>query len=244
MVSDLEPPLPNLETLLQRAQGPHQQGTRLFILSAIVSRELSAGDILAAVRSIDRLLMLAAAHERTLPLAGLAPVMAMTQVAISTGALEDAVRLRESIARLEPLLPALLPEPAGAYLAAVADLRTRVTEQRYAELAAEVTGRSITQANRLATAIVRAFLVKNAPSKRRGPPSAKALTRPTGLTPREAEVLGQLARGGTNRDVAATLGITPKTVMHHTMAIYRKLGVRGRAEATAWAFRHGLVEHD
>jgi DNA-binding NarL/FixJ family response regulator len=36
--------------------------------------------------------------------------------------------------------------------------------------------------------------------------------------------------------------MAPKTVMHHSVAIYRKLGVRGRAEATAWAFRHGLVE--
>jgi DNA-binding NarL/FixJ family response regulator len=36
--------------------------------------------------------------------------------------------------------------------------------------------------------------------------------------------------------------MAPKTVMHHSMAIYRKLEVRGRAEATAWAFRHGLAD--
>ncbi len=31
--------------------------------------------------------------------------------------------------------------------------------------------------------------------------------------------------------------MTPKTVMHHTVAIYQRLGVRGRSEAVAWAIR-------
>jgi DNA-binding CsgD family transcriptional regulator len=37
------------------------------------------------------------------------------------------------------------------------------------------------------------------------------------------------------------LGISSKTVMHHTVSIYRKLGVRGRAEAAAWAARAGMA---
>ncbi len=61
------------------------------------------------------------------------------------------------------------------------------------------------------------------------------------LTERELEVLRQIAAGDSNKDVAAALGIAAKTVMHHSVAIYRKLGVRGRAEATAYAYRHGLV---
>ncbi len=61
------------------------------------------------------------------------------------------------------------------------------------------------------------------------------------LTRRERDVLGQLATGATNKEIAARLGLTPKTVMHHSTAVYRKLGVRGRADATAWAFRHGVV---
>ena len=36
--------------------------------------------------------------------------------------------------------------------------------------------------------------------------------------------------------------MTAKTVMHHTGAIYRKLGVAGRSGATAWAFQHGVVD--
>jgi DNA-binding NarL/FixJ family response regulator len=61
------------------------------------------------------------------------------------------------------------------------------------------------------------------------------------LTPRELEVLALLANGLTNREIADELMLSVKTVMHHSVAIYRKLDVRGRAEATAYAHRHGLV---
>jgi predicted ATPase/DNA-binding CsgD family transcriptional regulator len=64
----------------------------------------------------------------------------------------------------------------------------------------------------------------------------------TELTERELDVLRLIAAGGTNKDVAAALGIRAKTVMHHSVAIYRKLGVRGRAEATAYAYRNNLIE--
>ena len=61
------------------------------------------------------------------------------------------------------------------------------------------------------------------------------------LTAREREVLGLLSRGMTNKEIGATLAVRPKTVMHHTSAIYRKLGVRGRSEAVVWAAHNGLV---
>ena len=62
------------------------------------------------------------------------------------------------------------------------------------------------------------------------------------LTDRELDVLRLIAAGGTNKDVAAVLGIRAKTVMHHSVAIYRKLGVRGRAEATGYAYRNNLID--
>ena len=55
-------------------------------------------------------------------------------------------------------------------------------------------------------------------------------------------MLRELARGVTNREIGATLGMTEKTVMHHSGSIYAKLGVRGRAEAAATAIRSGLVD--
>ncbi len=62
------------------------------------------------------------------------------------------------------------------------------------------------------------------------------------LTPRERDVLRVMARGLTNREIGEALGLTEKTVMHHSTRIYAKLGVRGRAEATAWAIRSGMLD--
>ncbi|WP_447925119.1 LuxR C-terminal-related transcriptional regulator [Georgenia muralis] len=58
------------------------------------------------------------------------------------------------------------------------------------------------------------------------------------LTARERQVLGQIVAGLTNREIAERLQLSAKTVMHHSTAIYRKLGVRGRAEAAVWSVRH------
>jgi predicted ATPase/DNA-binding CsgD family transcriptional regulator len=64
------------------------------------------------------------------------------------------------------------------------------------------------------------------------------------LTPRELEVLGHLASGATNRQIAEALVLSPKTVMHHTSSIFRKLDVRGRAEAVDAGHRLGLLAPD
>lgn len=68
---------------------------------------------------------------------------------------------------------------------------------------------------------------------RRGAPSDSPLTG------RERDVLRQIATGRTNASVARELGITEHTVERHAANLYRKLGVRSRAEATAWAIRNG-----
>lgn len=70
---------------------------------------------------------------------------------------------------------------------------------------------------------------------------ARSLPTPGGLTPREVEVLGLIARGLTNRQVAARLGVSPKTVGNHVERIYAKAGVSTRAAATLFAMEHQLV---
>jgi len=50
-----------------------------------------------------------------------------------------------------------------------------------------------------------------------------------------------LAQGHSNKEIARQLGITAKSVMHHTTAIYQATGARGRSEATAWAFRNDVT---
>jgi DNA-binding NarL/FixJ family response regulator len=66
-------------------------------------------------------------------------------------------------------------------------------------------------------------------------------TYPSGLSERELDVLRLLARGQTNRVMAATLSISESTVHHHIQHIYNKLGVSTRAAATLFAMQHGLL---
>ena len=61
------------------------------------------------------------------------------------------------------------------------------------------------------------------------------------LSEREREVLGAIAAGQTNREIAQTLYLSPHTVKEHTSALYRKLGARNRAEAVQRAQRIGLL---
>ena len=64
---------------------------------------------------------------------------------------------------------------------------------------------------------------------------------PGGLTAREVEVLGLLARGYPTRDIAKALVVTPKTAANHIEHIYTKLGISSRAAATLYATQHGLM---
>jgi len=65
---------------------------------------------------------------------------------------------------------------------------------------------------------------------------------PAGLTPREVEVLSLIARGASTRQVAASLGITPKTAGTHIERIYAKTGASTRSTATLFAMQHGLLD--
>jgi DNA-binding NarL/FixJ family response regulator len=66
----------------------------------------------------------------------------------------------------------------------------------------------------------------------------------TGLSPREREILGLLADGRTQTQIATELVISSKTVATHIQHILSKLGVHTRAQAVAIAFKRGLVEAD
>jgi HD-GYP domain-containing protein (c-di-GMP phosphodiesterase class II) len=70
---------------------------------------------------------------------------------------------------------------------------------------------------------------------------APRLERPAGLTEREVEVVGLLARGLQTKQVAHMLGISVKTADHHVQNAYRKIGVSTRAAAALFAMEHGLA---
>jgi HD-GYP domain-containing protein (c-di-GMP phosphodiesterase class II) len=130
--------------------------------------------------------------------------------------------------------------PAARILGA-ADAYQAMTEPRphrqalSAEAAAEEL-RSEVRAGRLDSDAVNAVLAEaghRVPRARR--------ERPAGLSEREVEVLRLLARGLSNRVMAAQLFVSPDTVKHHIQHIYNKTGVSTRAGATLFAMEHGLL---
>jgi HD-GYP domain-containing protein (c-di-GMP phosphodiesterase class II) len=74
-----------------------------------------------------------------------------------------------------------------------------------------------------------------------GESSHGPIARPCGLTTREVQVLGLVARGLATKQLAKELAISPKTADHHIENAYRKIGVSSRAAATLFAMQHGIV---
>jgi HD-GYP domain-containing protein (c-di-GMP phosphodiesterase class II)/DNA-binding CsgD family transcriptional regulator len=64
---------------------------------------------------------------------------------------------------------------------------------------------------------------------------------PNDLTEREVEVLRQLARGISNREIADVLVLSPRTVQHHLASVYDKINLHTRAGAAVFAIENGLV---
>lgn len=64
------------------------------------------------------------------------------------------------------------------------------------------------------------------------------------LTPRQREVLVEMARGLSNREISQKLTISLSTAEGHTIAIFQRLGVRSRTEAALIAYRAGLLNEE
>lgn len=80
------------------------------------------------------------------------------------------------------------------------------------------------------------------------PPDAGSAPDPSGpaaeprLSGQECAILRLVARGRTNREIAAQLFLSEKTVRNYLSSVLDKLGLRNRAEAAAYAAQHGLVD--
>ena len=128
----------------------------------------------------------------------------------------------------------------GARLLATADVYAAMTEPRphrtpHERDAAAAALRSEARAGRLDGGAVEAVLAAAGQRPRRRPEAV------AGLTAREIEVLGLVARGRTNREIAEELVVSLKTVDAHVQHVYAKAQVRTRAGATVFAMEHGML---
>ncbi|WP_256199413.1 response regulator transcription factor [Verrucomicrobium spinosum] len=70
---------------------------------------------------------------------------------------------------------------------------------------------------------------------------AERLGRPE-PSPREREVLAQMAKGRSNKEIASVLGLSEETVKRHVSNVLEKLGAQDRTQAVTEAIRRGLLE--
>jgi DNA-binding CsgD family transcriptional regulator len=233
----LDPPLPSLEELLEQCERLDQPFTGMTVLGALAHESRLHGDPAQAAHWLWRLLMIGANRQRTEPMATLGGVALLLSVAVRVGEDDDAARLRESTRPLELFVPYCIgPEALPDYQRDVAVLDASVPEERRLQLAAEAAAAGMGGTNRWAQGLARRL------AGHRPPEVASAPVVTSELTPRERDVLTAMASGRTNRAIAELLGMSSKTVMHHSVAIYRKLGVAGRSAATAWAFQNGVMD--
>ena len=113
--------------------------------------------------------------------------------------------------------------------------RARATLGRAAYEAAWARGRGLTLREAVELALEEAASLPDAP------PAARHAA-PGGLSPRETQVAALIARGLTNREIAAALVVTEHTAMRHVENILAKLGLRSRTQIAAWAVAQGVAE--
>ncbi|HYI14214.1 MAG TPA: alpha/beta fold hydrolase [Thermomicrobiales bacterium] len=124
-----------------------------------------------------------------------------------------------------------------APLEAARELAAQIPGARFAALAGDAHIPEFGDADAVVRTI-RDFIGVPASPGADGKGSSAPDTRLLGLTAREAEVLNLIAAGLSNQDIADRLSLSIHTVERHTVNIYTKLGVHGRAAATAYALQH------
>src|SRR5439155_21807336 len=158
---------------------------------------------------------------------------------VSTISIEGLARV--AAATTQPDAGARLLGAADALRDATGATRSAYWRALYERVLAETRKRLGAEAFESARQAGRGLSLEQAPGVLAAATTAPAADRADGLTAREIEVLGLVAEGLTDAEVAQRLVVSLRTVHAHLRAIYRKLDVRSRSAATRYALEHGLA---
>ncbi|MGE0139715.1 MAG: LuxR C-terminal-related transcriptional regulator [Ilumatobacteraceae bacterium] len=229
--------VPDLETAAAMAHELGDDEVEEWVRLTRASNALLAGDHTTAARhalhGLQRSTSSGAVHGTVLWAVMMAMMSASAdpwRSAVIHGALGERGVLAQS---------AMIPSARMLYEMSMGGVRDALGPDRYD--AATQEGAALGWAGLVAGLVehARALVASNEAAPSEAPDVGAVGAEP--LTPRELEVLRELALGRSNRDISIVLDLSPKTVMHHTTAIYRKLAVGGRAEAVAAGRRLGLL---
>jgi DNA-binding CsgD family transcriptional regulator len=246
---DSDSSLPSYEELLGTARSIGDVRAEGWVLARLGFAAFQRGDSASAIQWLMEELELGS-KTGLWDAVGFA-IVQLGEMAYANGDDSALARLHGSIERIMPALEVSLGHKRiGAYRTLVAAARERMGQRQFDRLASASTTlgwddaavAALDYARRLATSLaVTGEQLEPRPvedGRMQVPPDGAAAA----LTPREHEVLVLLATGARNNEIATRLRMRPKTVMHHATRIYAKLGLRGRAEAAAWAHRNRVVE--
>ena len=220
-------------TALRSAMGPDLAADdpllpRLQRLTALIDLADRAGDVATVVDAAARLVAAAENDGAGNELAGAYALAARARAALSTGDPASAIEtMRAAIAILVDL-------GFGYEAARCRQLVARAARDLGDELTARTEGAA---ADRTFERLGAVQPDRGQPARDRASPD---LARSGGLSAREVEVLGVVADGLTNRQVAERLHLSPHTVARHLSNVFAKLGVRTRTAAVTAAASQGL----
>jgi len=218
--------LPSARELAEASRRRDDRRTMAWLLPAAAVEALQSGDMESSASFAIEAIELG--QRAGLWMWCIAPVMNLSWIAAADGEQGEAAYLHGIISAQGELMTSTLP-PAivRRYQKSVDAMQDTMGIEVFNAAASRGALLSFQDATSEAIAYGQTIVDRRA--------TGEQIVEPSTLTEREVEVVAQLVKGDSNKDIARTLAISPKTVMHHTSSIYRKLNVRGRAEAVAWA---------
>ena len=226
----LDPPLPTLKSCSSSKERTQQPFVGMTVLATLAQESLARNDTQAAADWLWRLLMIGANRQRTEPMATLAGIALLLSVAVAPGGLDERPGCARAPARSRSSCPCASPRRRCPSISGTSRCSTgRSLRNAGSGLAADAAASGMAGTNRWAQALARRLAGHRAPDLRPGSPEVPG---DADLTPRERDVLHAMAAAH-HREIGEVLGMSAKIVMHHSVAIYRSLGVAGRSGATA-----------